>query len=147
MKRVLPPHLFVACALAMLGLHRSVPGSYLSGATHLVAGVLIMMVGLGAAVWGSRRFKAAETNIVTFEAPQVLVTDGLFRWSRNPMYLGFLVALAGLWLAFGSVSPGLMVLAFAVVTDRWYIAFEERLMAKTFGASYEAYRAQTRRWI
>jgi len=77
----------------------------------------------------------------------VLVSDGLFRWSRNPMYLGFVLLLLGIAILLGTATPFAGPLIFAIVADRWYIGFEERAMRQKFGADYEAYRRRTRRWI
>lgn len=96
---------------------------------------------------GARQFERARTNIKTFDRPDKLVTWGVFRWTRNPMYLGFAGALFGLWLALGSASPALIMLAFWVTCDRWYIRFEERVMRQRFGADYLAYCERTRRWL
>ena len=88
------------------------------------------------------------TNVMTFEQPDVLVTQGVYRYSRNPMYLGFVVALLGSSLLMGaSISSFLLVALFFIITDRWYIRFEELEMTKKFGAEYQAYSNNVRRWI
>ncbi len=63
------------------------------------------------------------------------------------MYLGFALMLAGVWMLLGALSPVLGVLLFSVVTDRWYISYEEKAMRASFGQEYEAYQRRTRRWI
>lgn len=63
------------------------------------------------------------------------------------MHLGFVLILAGAWLLLGSLSPLMGVALFVIVTDRWYISFEEKAMKSAFGEDYEAYRRRTRRWI
>ncbi len=61
----------------------------------LIAGVALLVFGVALAGSGSGQFRRAETNIIPFAKASVLVTDAVFRWSRNPMYLGMLVALLG----------------------------------------------------
>ena len=80
-------------------------------------------------------------------ASRVLVITGLYRLSRNPMYLGFSLALLGCALLLGSASPFLVVLAFVMITDRWYIPYEERAMAARFGQDYQHYCNRVRRWL
>jgi protein-S-isoprenylcysteine O-methyltransferase Ste14 len=63
------------------------------------------------------------------------------------MYLGFLGLLAGAALAVGTFWAVVGPIVFFAVADRWYIPFEERRAAAVFGAAYERYRAEVRRWI
>ncbi len=112
-----------------------------------MVGLAMLVFGLVMTTAAARSFNRAGTNIKTFDEPDVLVTDGWFRYTRNPMYLGFATALLGLAGVLGSTSPLFAVAAFGIVTDRWYIQFEERAMQRQFGPAYDAYRARTRRWI
>ena len=88
-----------------------------------------------------------KTNLHTFNQPDRLVVTGLFKYSRNPMYLGFAISTFGVALYLGSLSPFLMVVLFIVVADRWYIAFEEKVMINIFGDDYENYKKSVHRWI
>ena len=82
-----------------------------------------------------------------FKEADKLVTQGPFRYSRNPMYLGLGLVLTGTWLLLGALSCVLGVLIFLVVADCWYIRSEERMLQRKFGPAFDAYRARTRRWI
>jgi protein-S-isoprenylcysteine O-methyltransferase Ste14 len=146
-QRFLPPTLFYLCIISMVALAWLWPARTVIDSPYRLAGFVPLCVGLGISVWGSRKFDAVGTNIKTFDEPDVLVTDGLFRLSRNPMYLGFALALSGVWIVLGTLSPMLGVLVFVLVTDRWYIPFEERLLNETFGEAFKEYRSRTRRWI
>ncbi len=146
MQRPLPPSLVLVLSLTatlahVLFFRPVVPDALRWG------GVPVGLLGLGMAVWGSRRFAAAGTNIQTFGEPDLLVSDGLFRWSRNPMYLGFGVALAGLAVGLGSIAGFAAPVAFVLVADRWYIPFEEQQMSQTFNQQYDDYAASVRRWF
>src|SRR5688500_5909361 len=125
MRRLLPPRLFLLCLATMAALHFALPLAILVPSPSNLVGALPLVGGLAIAIWGARRFRTAGTNIKTFDDPDRLVTDGLFRYTRIPMYLGLLTALSGASTLFGSLSPMLVVVAFAVITDRWYIPFEE----------------------
>jgi protein-S-isoprenylcysteine O-methyltransferase Ste14 len=147
MKRIMPPTLFYVCIVLMVLLAWLWPvGTVIRFPTNLL-GTVPLLLGMGMAVWGSRKFSKVGTTIKTFDEPGQLVTDGLFRITRNPMYLGFVLALLGVWILLGSLSPLAGVILFVVVADRWYIRFEERVLTETFGLEFEAYRARTRRWI
>ena len=79
--------------------------------------------------------------------PQVLVEDGLYAFSRNPIYLGFALALLGWAVVLGPLVNLALVALFVLIADRWYIASEERMAEEVFGAAYDAYRRRTRRWL
>ena len=144
---LLPPIVLLITAVAMVLLHRAWPLAGLLPWPWTASGVPMIVAGLAVAQWHARLFRRAGTEINTFREPGRLVRDGLFRRSRNPMYLGFALALAGVALVLGSASPWLAWLSFIVLTDRWYIRFEEAALLARFGDEYEAYRRQVRRWL
>ena len=147
MKKITPPFLFIICIVIMAGLWWMLPLVRFVPFPINLLGVLVFAVGLGIAKRGSDVFEKEGTNIETFNNPDRLVTDGLFRISRNPMYLGFLTALVGMAVMLGNLSSFLVAFVFFIVTDRWYITFEEDAMAKAFGERYAEYKAKTRRWL
>ncbi len=112
-----------------------------------LAGGLLAATGLTIAAATARRFARIGTNIRTFDEPGTLVSDGLFAYSRNPIYLGFVLFLGGFAVTLGTLSPLLVAVAFALITDRWYIRFEEAAMAAKFGEAYLRYKQTVRRWI
>ncbi|WP_035346914.1 methyltransferase family protein [Halalkalibacter hemicellulosilyticus] len=147
MKTLLPPHLFLICCFGMV-LFRMYDPYYLWVSTpYNLIGLVLLAAGLVVSIMGSRTFRQHRTNIHTFKKPNQLVVEGLFKYSRNPMYVGFLMALVGLFVVLGAVSPALFVLLFLIVTDRWYIKYEENILNETFGVEYERYKSSTRRWI
>jgi protein-S-isoprenylcysteine O-methyltransferase Ste14 len=76
-----------------------------------------------------------------------LVETGPFRWSRNPIYLGFLLASAGLALIWGTLWGWVGVAVLHGLLDRLVIAKEEAYLAERFGADYAAYQSRVRRWM
>lgn len=147
MHRLLPPRLFLICALAAwLASERwPVPRLAFAGSTA-VAG-LVVAAGFAMMMVGWAWFRRRGTEIYTFSQPTLLVVDGPYRFSRNPMYLGFLVMLVGLAVGFGSVAAWVGPLAFFAVASLWYVPFEEARCAQTFGRAYLDYRARVRRWV
>jgi len=103
-------------------------------------GVMIVLISAGL-------FRLRNTTLNPFGEPAVIVQDGLYRFSRNPMYLGMLLALIGFGLWLGNVLAILLAPAFVAIMTRWYILREEQLLETRFGDAYRAYRSRVRRWI
>ncbi|WP_241907923.1 methyltransferase family protein [Vibrio lentus] len=113
-----------------------------------LAGLVVIGVGLLLAMSGKRLFKKRNTNIMTFDEPTLLVTEGVYKYTRNPMYLGFVVSLLGFAILTGAANSSFLLTAiFVLVTDRWYIKFEEQMMCDKFGQDYEDYCRKVRRWF
>lgn len=147
MKKLLPPTLFVICIAIMVGLCWLLPIKRFMTLPISLIGILPFVIGLGIAKRGSDLFEKKGTNIETFGDPGMLITNDLYQISRNPMYLGFLIALFGLFILLGCLSSLFAVIVFFIITDRWYIEFEEAAMAKAFGHEYVNYKTRTRRWL
>jgi protein-S-isoprenylcysteine O-methyltransferase Ste14 len=147
MRKIIPPVLFVICIAIMVGLWLVFPMRVFLSWPITLIGIVPFGIGLGIAKYGAALFKKRGTNIETFNDPNILVTDGLYRISRNPIYLGFLLALLGAAILLGNLSSLFVVIAFFVITDRWYIRFEEVAMARIFGEQYAQYKMKTRRWL
>lgn len=109
----------------------------------------VALAGIAAEASGVVSFRRAQTtmNPLTPEKTTRLVVTGIYRWTRNPMYLGLLLWLVA-WALLLRNAPAWGVLPLFVLTmNRLQIAPEERAMAALFGAEYAAYRARVRRWV
>ncbi len=115
---------------------------YAVGGALVLLGLLVLTLGFGA-------FGRAKTAIdpVNIGRASALVTGGVFRYSRNPMYIGLAIMLVG-W-AVCLASPWALVgpVAFVVFTARFQIIPEERAMTTKFGREYADYQARVRRWL
>jgi protein-S-isoprenylcysteine O-methyltransferase Ste14 len=131
----------------MLVLHGFVPVAIVVRTPLRYGGGLLIVIGASFIVWSRRAFQAAETPIRPFVASTALVQHGLYRWSRNPMYLGAVLLVAGVAVLLGSLSPLVVVIAFFVVLQEVFIRREERLLEQTFGERYRIYRTSVRRWL
>src|SRR5688572_20901940 len=98
-KRVLPPVLFLFATVVMAALRMLLPITEVVSFPFSLAGLPLVLLGIAMTVAGSQQFDKVGTNIKTFNDPDTLVTEGLYRFSRNPMYLGFSIALLGLALS------------------------------------------------
>lgn len=145
--RSMAPIWFFGHMVAMLALHFLAPiAQWNLGATRWL-GLPPALGGFLLVLFGAGRFRRRSTTLRPYEEPGVLVTDGLHRYSRNPMYLGLLVSSFGAWIMLGSLSPGLAVLSLYWLLRHRFIAWEEYAMEARFGDAYRAYRQRVRRWL
>src|SRR5687768_5384963 len=147
MHKLIPPYLLIVSSLLMTMLYFLFPIKTLFHPPFNYLGGVLIIAGLVVAKVVSNQFSKVDTEIHTFKTPRQLVTNGLFKYSRNPIYLGFSVTLLGLAMLLGSLSAFVIVFLFIVVTDRWYIKFEEKKMQEEFGEAYRNYKMNVRRWI
>lgn len=145
--KLLPPALAGLLIIAMCVLGLVLPGPVIIPEPYNLLGLVALAGGVAISLVAARQFARVGTNIKPFDDPTILVTDGLFAWTRNPMYLGLTIALAGLAILLGPLWPFLGPIVFAVIADRWYIRFEEAALRHTFGERYETYARKTRRWF
>ena len=113
-----------------------------------VAGILLI-VGLLLMLCAVASFVAARTTINPLRPSRAssLVTTGIFRISRNPIYLGDLVLLAALAVWLGNAISALLLVPFVAYINRFQIIPEEHALTKLFGSSYIAYCSKVRRWL
>jgi protein-S-isoprenylcysteine O-methyltransferase Ste14 len=146
-KRVLPPTYLAAALAAMALVHVVVPIARIVRGLWVFLGLIPLALGVVLNLVADRAFKRRGTTVKPFEQPTALVTGGVFRVTRNPMYLGFVLILAGLAVLLGSLTPYAVVAAFAVAMDRVFIRAEEVDLLERFGQDWLAYTARVRRWI
>ena len=92
-------------------------------------------------------FKKVDTTVKPFKESSTLVTDGIYPHTRNPMYVGYDLMLAGQAILVRSLTPWLVIPVFAVLMDRMFIRIEERMLADTFGETWDTYSKHVRRWV
>ncbi len=144
---ILPPFYFLAGLMVMFVLDRWFPVLRVIPGPWNLPGGLLMLAGVALTITGARTFRAADTPVRPFEPSSALVTSGPFRYSRNPMYLGMVLALCGTAVLFGSLAPWVVPPLFMAVIRHFFIGPEEILMEQTFGERYRAYRDSVRRWL
>lgn len=112
-------------------------------------GALLMLACVAAfflSVMLIQRYMRIALTSNTFGDPQQLVTGGVFRFSRNPIYLGFLLPLVSL-AYFSPVASAIAIVVYLVAMTTYVISREERVLSELFGASFQDYRARTPRWL
>lgn len=144
-----PPLAFVGLSAAMMW----IAAVYLPVAVDLpgrtAIGVAFMIAGAAVSFAGVLAFHRSKTTVNPMkpEATTAMVTSGIYRYSRNPMYLGFLLALIG-WAAFLSDLLAFALLPlFVLYMNRFQIAPEERALAAKFPHEFVTYKSSVRRWI
>ena len=127
-RRIIPPVYFLAALLLMLGLHYLLPLTEWIREFIRYAGITLIVLGVAIAAWGSRAFDKAGTPVKPFETTTMLVTHGLYRFTRNPMYLGMVLVLLGTGFLLGSLTPLLVMaagfMAYFVLVLLWRIKAE-----------------------
>lgn len=146
-KQPLPPTFFLASIVAMVGLHFLLPLRQLIHFPWRWLGAIPAILGLVLELVADGVFKRVQTTVKPFETSTTLVTTGVFRITRNPMYLGMIFMLLGLWIGLGSLSSLVPVPVLLVLLDRAFIRPEEAMLRATFKDQYEAYCRSVRRWI
>jgi protein-S-isoprenylcysteine O-methyltransferase Ste14 len=148
--RIVPPLVYlVALAVGfLLQWARPIPLARESGIVAFrTIGVGLVLVGGWLVADALRGMRAAGTSPVPVRPTTALVLDGAYRYTRNPMYLGMLLACAGIALAADALWP-LLVLPFVVsIINKHVIVREEKYLSRKFGGEYEVYKRRTRRWI
>jgi len=86
-------------------------------------------------------------NPIHPERVSALVTEGAYRYSRNPMYLGLLILLCGWAVYLGSISPLLFIPLFIFTINNMQIHYEEKILEEKFSMAYRDYKQRVRRWI
>jgi protein-S-isoprenylcysteine O-methyltransferase Ste14 len=146
--KIPPPVVALLVAAAMWGLAWVTPPSD-APAFRVAIALALAAVGVAFSIAGVVAFGKAKTtkNPMQPEAASALVVGGVYRLTRNPMYLGLTFALlawaAFLWSAWALLGP----VVFVAYIARFQIAPEERVLATLFGAEYAAYKAKVRRWL
>lgn len=148
---MLPPLYPAIALLAATALEWLAPLSFLAAPTlagpQSWLGIAFIILGVALVFRSIATFRAAGTNVEPFKPSLKLVTDGPYRFSRNPIYIGFLIVHLGIGLTV-SLEWGLILLPLVWLgLDRLVVAREEAYLTRQFGAEYEAFLARTRRWV
>ena len=145
----IPPPLVVLVAGVLMWLASLALPWPSSAPGQLFVAVLVAAAGIAVVVAGLLEFRRARTTVNPLkpETASSLVERGIYRFTRNPMYLGMALALAGwgIWLA--SAAALLVLPLFVAYMTRFQIIPEERALAATFGEAFDGYRRRVPRWL
>lgn len=147
MKKLLPPAYVLTSIVLMVALHFLAPAARLIPSPWNFLGVIPLAVGIVINIVADTAFRRAGTTVKPFQASNSLLTTGVYRLSRNPMYLGLVLIVLGIAVVTGSLTPLVVVPIFALLLDRNFIAAEERMLEERFGPAWLEYKNRVRRWI
>ncbi|HEX6852242.1 MAG TPA: isoprenylcysteine carboxylmethyltransferase family protein [Candidatus Polarisedimenticolaceae bacterium] len=147
--KVPPVAVFVLCGAAAFGLRELAPTLGHEASWASAVALLLGGIGVGIAVLGVIRFVRVGTTVHPTHPSRAsrVVRTGIYRLSRNPMYLGLALLLAALATWLSHPLPFLVVPAFVLYMNRFQIRPEERALLEKFGEPYAEYRTAVRRWI
>ena len=144
---MIPPIWLLLAIFVQFVLHFSCPILDCPSDNSKYGGILIVATGIILIVWAIKSFIQAGTPIRPFQKVISLVSSGPYRFTRNPMYLGFLIILFGIAAGMGSLAPFIVLPIFFVFVQRHFVFREEALMQEQFGTSYADYCSRVKRWI
>jgi protein-S-isoprenylcysteine O-methyltransferase Ste14 len=110
-------------------------------------GIILFVAGSYVAIATKKMFKRTQTPISHHATANKLHTKGIFRYTRNPMYLGIVIGLTGIAILTGIVYNLIFALVYLIVMDICFIRPEEKQLYKVFGETYTHYKKKTRRWL
>lgn len=116
---------------------------------RFVSAIGVVAIGIAIAGVGVVSFKRAKTTVNPMkpDSSSALVVTGIYRLTRNPMYLGILLLLIGWGIFLSNVLALLVLPGFVLYMNRFQIEPEERALTRLFGQAFVTYRSQVRRWI
>jgi protein-S-isoprenylcysteine O-methyltransferase Ste14 len=147
---VMPPLLFIGALIGGALLSYLVPiGPGLGSANGLALTVGFIFVALGFALvtLSFRNFQRAGTSVVPTEPSTALVTTGPYRFTRNPIYIGFILAYFGFAIVLTSMWVLLLLIPVLAILQRGVVLAEEAYLRRKFGDAYRKYQARVPRWL
>lgn len=147
--KIPPPLYLLIFGLLMSWLDYFSPALHWQSTYSLAVGGLFALLGLGCILWSAGLFLRAKTTVspLSPNTSAHLVTTGLYRFTRNPMYLGLFFMLIGWAVYLSSLASALMVPLWIGALNRWQIGPEEKALEQLFGDDYRAYKSKVRRWL
>ena len=146
----IPPPIVTLVLALLMWLTPAVAGHLeISFPSRVLWAVVLVCVGQGIAIAGMVAFRRAKTTVNPVKASSAssLVIRGVYRYTRNPMYVGLLLTLLAFAVFLANPLAVLWVVVYVLYITRFQIIPEERVLASLFGAEYEAYKGRVRRRI
>lgn len=145
--KIHPPVLLAIHFVTVYFLNRFVPLPFVLPGILVGVGYILILCGLGFAFSAVIRFIQARTTLDPHGSVSGIVNNGVYRFSRNPIYLGFVCLLIGFPFAFGSYWGLILSPLFIFLMNTLVIQQEETYLEKKFGETYTSYKSRVRRWL
>jgi len=145
--KIAPPVLMLLHIIAAFILDWLIPFPIVMPQLMKWFGILLVLAGLALGFTAVRQLTRANTTLDPYHSVTAIVTDGPYRFTRNPIYLGFVCMLIGIPLAFGTYWGALLSPIFILLMNNLVIQHEEAYLEKKFGSVYANFKSRVRRWV
>lgn len=144
-----PPIIYAAIFLVSLLLQKVFSFSYLffKSETAVVFGYIFIALSLIFALPALLKFVKSRNTVITVKPANSLQTDGIYAFTRNPMYLGLLLLYTGIAFFAGNWWTIILTPLVVIVITLYVIRLEEKYLSDAFGEDFIAYKAKVRQWI
>lgn len=142
-----PPFYLYAAVLFMMALHLWIPLIDFINYPFTLLGIIPLVYGVIINLLADSSLKKENTTVKPQLESRVLITTGIYKVTRNPMYLGFWFILIGVAILLGTLLPFAVVVLYPVFMDVLFIRYEEKKLEKKFGNIWFEYKNNVRRWI
>jgi protein-S-isoprenylcysteine O-methyltransferase Ste14 len=144
----IPPPLLLLIAIGIsYGVSKLIPSFAFINQPLSTLGLILIALGIGLFIWTVQFFEKHKTTLDPRGKPSRLITEGPYRLTRNPIYLGFFLIALGTALFFANILAIVGPILFFFFISTFIIPFEEETLGRTFGKTYQNYRKQIRRWL
>ncbi len=142
-----PPTIFMVATIVGLLLKLIIGGAFILLPMQIILGLPVIAFGVFCIYSSIKDIENAETTYDPYSQSENLVTTGIYKYSRNPGYLGLFFIQIGIGILFDSIWVILLAFLAAYITSKYVIRLEEDKLSKRFGEDYENYRENTRQWV
>ena len=142
-----PPIVYLAGLLIGFLIHYFYPIAFLPKSLAVWIGISLILVSIPISLIAVLAFRRAQTSLDVRKTTTAIVTDGIYRLSRNPMYVSLALLYLGIGCWVNALWILLLIVPVLVVVDRGIIKREEQYLERKFGAEYVRYKSEVRRWI
>jgi protein-S-isoprenylcysteine O-methyltransferase Ste14 len=146
-KKTPPPLTFLFLYIVLAFLLDRVVSLFRIADPYRILGIIPLFIGLGLNLWADTLYKKHKTTVKPDGIPSAFIGEGPFRFSRHPMYLGFVLILIGVAIELGSLSSFLAPVCMVITLEKKFIPQEEKHMETLFGPRYLDYTRRVRRWV
>lgn len=142
-----PPKMLFSLLITSLVLDHFIPLPLSLGIIGIAIGIMLALDGVMLILWSANLFKKAGTAVPPNRPTKHIVTDGAYKFTRNPIYVGFILGHAAMALLFDTIWLALCLPIFFIYLDRYVIPREEAYLTRKFGQIYTGYCAKVKRWM
>jgi len=146
-KQILPTTYLLIALIIMVLFHIVIPIIKLIPCPWNLLGLIPMVIGILINIIADGALRRVGTTVKPFQESTFLITSSVYRISRHPMYLGFVLLLSGVATLLGSLSPWVIIPIFGVLMEVVFIRVEERMLEEKFGPAWLSYKKMVWRWI